>query len=106
MIGTRNRGKAAGGGRRGPGRPRGPETAKISISVNARLLADARARARAAGRTLSAEVNDMMERRSRQERLLTLLDQWEAEDGPSTEDEKAAARADIYAAFGIETPSR
>lgn len=65
---------------------------KVSLSLNAELLAEARQRA--AGRSLSEYVNEGLRRKVLADRQAQLLEQWEAEFGPISEDalERMAAQ--------------
>jgi len=66
------------------------KTAKISVSVPPEVLAEARRRA--AGRSLSAYVTEGLRRQLLADRQGELIEEWEAEFGPITEEELEQAR--------------
>ena len=75
------------------GRPTGPRTAKVSVSVDAKVLRDAQVVARRAGTTLSAHVSEALARDLRRRRLQDLIAAYEAEHDVITDAELAKARA-------------
>jgi phospholipid N-methyltransferase len=70
-------------------------TSKVSISLPSELLDDVREAARKAGVPLSAWLAEAAAAKVRSESLKTFLDEWEAKDGPFTEDELARAAQDL-----------
>lgn len=66
------------------------KAAKISVTVPPHLLAEARRRA--AGRSLSAYVTQGLHRQVLADRQADLIEEWETEFGPITEEELEQAR--------------
>lgn len=66
---------------------------KLSLSFDKELARRARAAAAAEGLSLSAFVSRIVERRMRMEALKEFVEEYQAEHGAFTEDEKAVARA-------------
>lgn len=71
---------------------------KITITVRESHLPYVRQFAKDAGMTTSAWVRDMVEHELCHRVGLAAMREWEAEDGPLTEEERAAARAELAAA--------
>jgi hypothetical protein len=67
------------------------KTEKVSLSLDAQLLDEARQRAQ--GRSLSAYVNEGLRRQVLADRQRELLVEWEREHGPIPEEELAEAAA-------------
>ena len=68
---------------------------KPTISLDPELKAQIEAAAAVSGESFSAWMADAARQRLRKERLLGLIAEWETEHGPITEDEAAAARAEL-----------
>ncbi len=82
-----------------PARPQrsrlhGSRAKKVSVTIDERVLGEARKVARSSGRTLSAHVTEALARDLRQRRLRDLLDEYEAAHGVITEEELAAVRSE------------
>ena len=75
---------------------------RLSITMDPKLCAAVRKAAKRAKMSLSAWIAEASANRVRNEILGQVLDQWEAEDGPFTEQELAAADA----ALGSSRPRR
>ena len=73
-------------------------TKKVSITMDAAVLAAAQERARAERKTLSAFISDDVAAAERQRNLRELLDDLERENGPITPAERRKARALLDAA--------
>jgi hypothetical protein len=68
---------------------------KMSISLDAELGAEVREAARRSGQSLSAWVAAAAVEKFRSEGLRQLLDEWEVEHGPISEEELARARNEL-----------
>ena len=68
-------------------------TAKMSATLDAKLLAQVRSRVGRRG--LSSFVNQAVAEKLQRERVLELLDALEAEHGPPTPEERGAAEAEL-----------
>ena len=66
---------------------------KISLTVDERVLREVESDARRSGRTLSAHITDALARDVRRRRLQTLLEEYEAEHGPISDEELAEIRS-------------
>jgi hypothetical protein len=66
------------------------KAAKISVTIPAELLAEARRRS--AGRSLSAYVSEGLHRQLLADRQAEFIEDWETEFGPITEEEVEQAR--------------
>lgn len=77
---------------RGQRKPANARAMKISVTVEERVLAQAKREARRRGRTLSAHVNEALARDFRRRRLEALIEQYEAEHGALTEGELVRIR--------------
>lgn len=66
---------------------------KISITVDERILRAVERDARRAGRTLSSHITEALSRDLRQQRLVAIVERYEAEHGTITDAELAAVRA-------------
>jgi hypothetical protein len=69
--------------------------ARFSVTMDPELGAAVRAAAENAGMTVSEWVSQAVADRVRNELLGIWLDQWDAEDGPPTEEEMEQARRDL-----------
>ena len=67
------------------------KTERVSVSLDAELLAEARRRVQ--GRSLSAYVNEGLQRQVLADRQRELLDEWEADFGPIPEEALAEMAA-------------
>jgi hypothetical protein len=76
--------------------------AKPTISLDPELRDQIEAAAASAGVSFSAWLADAARQRLRKERLLGLIEEWEAEHGEITEAEAAAARVEL----GIDRPRK
>jgi len=74
-------------------RLRGSRAKKVSVTIDERVLGEAKKVARSSGRTLSAHVTEALARDLRQRRLQRLLEDYEAAHGVITEEELAAVRS-------------
>jgi predicted transcriptional regulator len=66
---------------------------KLSVSVEPMLARRMRAAAEASGQSLSAFVADAVEQRLKLDAARQLLEEWEAEHGPVTEEERQRVRS-------------
>lgn len=66
---------------------------KISLTVDEGVLREVESDARRSGRTLSAHITDALARDLRRRRLQALLEEYEAEHGPITDEELAEIRS-------------
>jgi post-segregation antitoxin (ccd killing protein) len=64
---------------------------RLSVTVDPEIAREVRQAASDLGVSVSSWVGDAIEARLRNHRLREALDAWEAEDGPLTEEELAAA---------------
>jgi predicted transcriptional regulator len=72
---------------------------KRSISLPSDVFADLEREARIEGSTVSAVITKALDSWLRRQRGLQAVDQWEAEHGPFTAEELAAADAELDRAF-------
>jgi hypothetical protein len=68
---------------------------KLSVSFPPDLGDEVREAARRRGQGLSAWLADAASAKLRSEALADFLDEWEADNGPITEEEREAARRDL-----------
>ncbi|HUQ75622.1 MAG TPA: hypothetical protein VM183_12920 [Burkholderiales bacterium] len=98
MAKTTRPAKVARSTRRGASRAR-----KISITVDESVLREVKREAKQAGRTLSAYVTEVLDGNLRRTRLRRLIEEYEAEHGAITDEERAATRAEWDS---LSTPER
>lgn len=68
---------------------------RITISIDETLAGALRDIAAGAGTTVSAVVTDALEREVRSRGLIAVIEAWEAEHGPLTDDEIDRAREEL-----------
>jgi hypothetical protein len=71
---------------------------RFGVSFDEELAAAVQAAARVAGQPVSSWLAEAAKRRLNQDGLLAAVGDWEAEHGPITEEELAAAREELGAA--------
>jgi hypothetical protein len=74
-------------------------TKKITITLPEDVLAYVRRFTKEMGMPISTWIAEMVEHEIRIREGLAAMREWDAEDGPTTEQERAAARAELAAAF-------